>query len=475
MPKFDYNIVVIGGGSAGLVTSYIAAAVKAKVALIERHKMGGDCLNTGCVPSKALIRSAKFIADMKRANEFGIKNVDYDFDFKDVMKRVHNVIKKIEPHDSMERYRSLGVDCFAGEAKIIDKHTVQIKGDKIITAKNIVVATGARPFVPEIPGIEESGYLTSDTLWDLQELPKKMVVLGGGPIGCEMAQSFARFGSKVTLVEMEPRILMREDNDVGQFMTKILLDDGVEIKANHKAIRFENKKIITEHNGKEVVIDFDEILIAIGRKANVTGFGLEELGVKVNQGGTIDHDQFLRTTVPNIFVCGDVAGPYQFTHMAAHQAWYAAVNALFNPFKKFKVDYSVVPWATYTDPELAHVGHSEKTAQALKLSYDITKYNLKGQDRAVTEGDNHGFVKILTKKGSDKIIGATIIGPHGGDLICELVLAMKHGIGLNKILSTIHPYPTLAEMNKATAGLWKQAHAPEWALSILRKFHHWRR
>lgn len=477
--RFDYNMIVIGAGSAGLVSAYIAAAVRAKVVLIEKHKMGGDCLNTGCVPSKALIRSAKILNYFKRANEFGFNALPVEINFSKVMFRVQKIIRKVEPHDSVERYAGLGVECIQGEAKIRSPFEVEVNG-RLLTTKNIVVATGASPLVPPIPGLKEISYLTSDNVWNLKELPKRLVVLGGGPIGCELAQSFARFGSQVSLVEMAPRIMIREDEDVSSLMTEKFNDEGISVLANHKALRVEVEKdskiLICESQGKEVKIPFDEILVALGRKARVKGFGLEELGIEISSNGTVVADEFLRTTnYPNIFVCGDVTGPFQFTHTASHQAWYVAVNALFSPFKKYKVDYRVIPWCTFTDPEVARVGLNEQEAKEKGIAYQVTHYGIDDLDRAIAESEAHGFIKVLTPKGKDKILGVTIVGDHAGDTITEYVAAMKHGFGLNKILGTIHIYPTLAEANKYAAGAWKKANAPKRALEFLAKYHAWRR
>lgn len=477
--KFDYNMVVIGGGSAGLVSAYIASAVKAKVALIEKHKMGGDCLNTGCVPSKALIRSAKIFNYFRRANEFGLETVTPQLQFSKVMERVKRVIQEVEPHDSIKRYTELGVECITGEAQIISPYEIKVNG-KILTTKSIVVATGAGPLVPKIPGLELVKPLTSNNIWNLRVQPKQLVVLGGGPIGCELAQSFARLGTKVTLVEMANRIMVREDEDVSDIVTKSFHQEGLKILTSHKALRIENgpsgSRLICETTGKEVAIEFDQILLALGRKANVTGFGLEELGVEISNRGTVVADEFLRTTnYPNIYVCGDVTGPYQFTHTAAHQAWYVAVNALFSPFKTFKVDYRVIPWCTFSDPEVARVGLNESEAKEKGIEYQVTKYGIDDLDRAIADGEAHGFVKVLTVPGSDKILGVTIVGHHAGDIIAEYVTAMKYELGLNKILGTIHIYPTLSEANKYAAGVWKRQNAPQFALKILGKFHAWRR
>ncbi len=478
-PKtFDYNLIVIGAGSAGLVTSYIAAVVKSKVALIEKHKMGGDCLNTGCVPSKALIRSAKILSYASRAEEFGLKKTTIDFEFKDVMNRVQDVINKVEPHDSVERYTSLGVDCINGEARITSPYSVEVNG-RTLTTKSIVIATGARPFVPPIPGLDQISYLTSDNIWNLKTLPRRLVVLGGGPIGSELTQAFARLGSDVTQVEMAPQIMGREDPDVSAIIRKRFEYEGVHVLTGHtaKEIIVDNntKILVCDHNGQKVEIEFDEILVAVGRAANSKGFGLKELDIQLNPNKTIAVNEFLQTNIPNILAAGDVAGPYQFTHVAAHQAWYAAVNSLFGRFKKFKTDYRVIPWATYTDPEVARVGINETDAKESGTEYEVTIYWIDDLDRAIADSENHGFVKVLTPPKSDKILGVTIVGPHASDIIAEYVFAMKHGLGLNKILGTIHIYPTLAEANKYAAGEWKKAHAPENVLKWVERFHKWQR
>ena len=480
--RFDRNLVVIGGGSAGLVTAYIAAAVKAKVTLVEKHRMGGDCLNTGCVPSKALIRSAKFLSHLARAEEFGMhRPITTDFSFSEVMERVQRVVRTVEPHDSVDRYTGLGVDVAVGSARIVTPWEVEITGEdgarRRLTTRAIVIAAGARPFVPPIPGIEDVGYLTSDTVWDLRELQRRLVVLGGGPIGCEMTQAFARLGAEVTQVEMAPRIMLREDPEVSALVTERFRAEGVAVLTGHKAKQFVveigEKVLIAEHEGRNVRIPFDAVLVAVGRVANLKGYGLEDLGVSATR--TVDTNAFLQTNYPNIYAAGDVAGPFQFTHTAAHQAWYAAVNALFDPFKKFKADYSVIPWATFVEPEVARVGLNEQEAKEQGVAHEVTVYGIDDLDRAIADSEAHGFVKVLTVPGKDKILGVTIVGEHAGDLLAEYVLAMKHGIGLNKILGTIHIYPTLAEANKYAAGVWKKAHAPARLLAWVERFHAWRR
>ena len=479
--KFDRNLIVIGAGSGGLVTAYIAAAVKAKVTLIEKHQMGGDCLNTGCVPSKALIRTAKLLDHARRAQAFGVHSMKAEVNFAEAMERVSRVVKLVEPHDSVERYTGLGVEVIQGEGKLIDPWTVEVNGQRL-TARDIVLATGAAPFVPPIPGLKEAGYLTSDNVWELREQPKRLVVLGGGPIGSELTQAFARLGSKVIQVEMLPRLLMREDPEVSAFVMQRFATEGVEVRVNTKAkavvVEGGQKVLVVEKDGKDERIPFDQILVAVGRSARLKGYGLEEVGVKVSR--NIEVNEFLQTNFPNIYAVGDVAGPYQFTHTAAHMAWYAAVNALFAPLLglrggKFKVDYSVIPWATFTEPEVARVGLNETEAKEKNIPYEVTTFDLEELDRAIADGEAHGLVKVLTKPGTDKILGVTIAGEHAGDVIAEYVLAMRHGLGLNKILGTIHIYPTLAEMNKYAAGMWKKAHAPQGLLRWVEKFHAWRR
>ena len=479
---YDRNLVVIGAGSAGLVSAYIAAAVRAKVTLVEKHKMGGDCLNTGCVPSKALIKSARLLAQIRRAPEFGLKSASADFDFSDVMERVQRVVRTVEPHDSVERYTALGVECIEGEAKITSPWTVEVRtpaGARTLTTRAIVIAAGARPFVPPIPGIGETGFLTSDTVWQIRELPKRLVVLGGGPIGSELTQAFARLGSQVSQVEMLPRILIREDPEISELVIRQFRKEGINVLVNHKAKQFKRengeKILIAEHEGREVRIAFDQLLCAVGRVANTAGFGLEELGIPTTRARTVETNEYLQTLYPNIYACGDVAGPYQFTHTAAHQAWYAAVNALFGRFRKFRADYSVVPWATFTEPEVARVGLNETEAKEKSIPYEVTTYGIDDLDRAIADGEAHGLVKVLTVPGKDRILGATIVGAHAGDLIIEYIAAMRHGIGLNKILSTIHIYPTLVEANKYAAGAWKKAHAPRKLLDWVERYHAWMR
>lgn len=480
--KFDRNLVVIGGGAAGLVSSLVGSTVKAKVTLVEAHKMGGDCLNFGCVPSKALIKSAKIADNMRHAEKYGLNAAEPSFSFKQVMQRVHGAIAAIEPNDSVERYTSLGVDVAEGYARIIDPWTVEVTPHTgsvyRLTTRSIIIASGARPFVPPLPGIEESGYLTSDTLWDAMAErdapPKRLIVLGGGPIGCELAQSFARLGSAVTLVEMAPRIMLREDEDVSALAEQALTTSGVTQLTAHRALRVQGKTlIVADPDGAEISLEFDDLLVAVGRAARLTGFGLEDLGIETER--TVVVNEYMETKFPNILAAGDVSGPYQFTHTASHTAWYASVNALFGMLRKFKADFRVIPWTTYIDPEVARVGLNEVEALEKGIAHDVTIFPLHELDRAITDSATTGFVKLLTVPGKDRILGVTIVGEHAGDIIGEYVLAMRHGLGLNKILSTVHAYPTYIEANKFAAGKWKKANAPQWVFPWLERFHAWRR
>jgi pyruvate/2-oxoglutarate dehydrogenase complex dihydrolipoamide dehydrogenase (E3) component/uncharacterized membrane protein YdjX (TVP38/TMEM64 family) len=476
--RFDYNLIIIGAGSAGLVSAYIGAAARAKVALIESHRMGGDCLNTGCVPSKALIRSARLLADARDSERYGIRKMRAEFDFAEIMERVQSVIRKVEPHDSSERYRGLGVDVIEGEARLLSPWEVEV-GNRRLSARSIIIATGARPLVPPIPGLDQIDYLTSDNLWDLRELPRRLIVLGGGSIGSELAQCFQRFGSEVTVIEIAPRLLPREDADAAAELGARFRAEGITVATAHKVLRVERSHdgdcLVCDYDGKEVTLPFDRLLVALGRKANVENFGLQELGVQLTEHGTVEADDFLRTNFPNILVAGDVTGPFQFTHIAAHQAWYASLNGLLAPFWRFRVDYQVIPWATFTDPEIARVGLSEDEARERGIAVEVTRYGIDDLDRAIADGTDHGFVKVLTAPGKDTILGAIVVGAHAGELIQEFVLAMKHGLGLNKLLGTIHVYPTMIEANKYVAGNWKRAHAPQFALRVAERFFAWQR
>jgi pyruvate/2-oxoglutarate dehydrogenase complex dihydrolipoamide dehydrogenase (E3) component len=466
---YEFNLVIIGGGAAGLVSAIVGSALKAKVALIEKHEMGGDCLNTGCVPSKAIIKSAKVVHQISNAHKYGIKKAECEFDFEDIMKRVHETIAKIAPNDSIERFTSLGVDCFTGDAEIIDKHTVKV-GDRVLTTKNIILAHGAEPFIPPIKGLDQVKYLTSENLWQLKILPKKLIVLGGGPIGTEMTQSFQRLGSSVTQIEMMNRTLVREDDDIANVVINTLKEEGVTILTDTKAEEIEMQGdtkflVCRKSNNETIKVEFDEILIAVGRKARSIGPNAEKLGIKLRPNGTIDVDDYMRANGSNIFACGDITGPYQFTHMASHQAFYCAFNALLRPLK-LKVDYRVVPWVTYSDPEIAQVGLNEQSAKLQGIQYDVFKYGVDDLDRAITESEAKGYVKVLTKPGTDKIIGANIVSYNAGEILTEFTSAMKNKLGLNSILGTIHPYPTMSEANKYAAGIWKKSTVTPFKLKL---------
>jgi pyruvate/2-oxoglutarate dehydrogenase complex dihydrolipoamide dehydrogenase (E3) component/uncharacterized membrane protein YdjX (TVP38/TMEM64 family) len=483
--QFDRNLIVIGAGAAGLVSAYIAATVKAKVTLVEAHKMGGDCLNTGCVPSKALIQSAKLAHRMRHADHYGLDATQPSFNFRQLMRRVHEVIARIAPHDSVERYQSLGVEFLQGHARLIDPWTVEISGPngntQRLTTRAVIIAAGARPFVPALPGIDEVGYLTSDTLWqalaEMEQPPARLVVLGGGPIGCELAQAMARLGSQVIQIQRGPRLLPNEDEAVSELVHKAMAESGVEVFVGHEAVRCERdgeqRLLVVQQNGLEQRIEFDTLLCAVGRVPRLEGYGLEELGIETRR--TVLTNDYLETLYPHILAAGDVAGPYQFTHTAAHQAWYATVNALFGQWWRFKADYSVIPWCTFIDPEVARVGLNEQEAKARGIAYELTRYDLEELDRAIVDGANEGFIQVLTVPGKDRILGVTIVAEQAGELLAEFVLAMRHGLGLSKILATIHIYPTLAEANKYTAGEWRKAHAPERLLAWVERYHRWRR
>lgn len=480
--RFDHNLIVIGAGSAGLVSAYIATAVKASVILIEKEQMGGDCLNTGCVPSKTLIRSARQLHEARQASRYGLNApAEVTVDFPAVMQRIKSVIERIAPHDSVDRYTRLGAHCRSGEACLVSPWQVQISdelGSETVSARNIIIATGGRPVVPPIPGLDAIDYLTSENMWQLDSLPQRLLVLGGGPIGCELAQAFARLGSEVILVEMQPQLLPREDNDAAEMVRQSLEADGVRLLLGYQAKQFahENNQslLYASRNEQQECIAFDRVLVAVGRRGTTEGLNLDRLGIETRANGTLILNEFLQTRYPNIYACGDVAGPYQFTHVAAHQAWFAAVNALFGLFRKFKADYHVVPAVTFTAPEVARVGLNEKEALEQSINHEVTRYDISELDRAITEGIDQGFAKVLTVKGSDRILGVTIVNAQAGEMIAEYALAMRHGLGLNKILGTVHAYPTMMEANKFAAGEWKRAHAPQNLLKIIQRYHAWR-
>ena len=480
--QFDYNLIVIGGGAAGLVSSYIGAAVNARVALIEKHKMGGDCLNTGCVPSKALIKTAQFLEQARQSKKLGLDKAEIHYEYSDIIKRVQKIIKKIEPHDSRERYTELGVECMQGAATITSPWTVTVDGthgQQEISARSIIVAAGASPVVPHLPNIDQIQYVTSDTIWDMKDLPKKLIVIGGGAIGCELAQAFKRLGSEVILIESENRILIKEDSKVTEIIENQLTDEGVTVLTRHRAKGFIKEKgtqvLVCDSPNGEVRLTFDVILFAIGRRANINGYGLETIDAISDEDIILPTNDFLETRYPNIYACGDVTGRMQFTHAAAHQAWHAVVNSLFGTFKKFPIDFTAVPWATFTHPEIARVGVNEEEAKLTNLPYEITTYGIDDLDRAITDSEDRGFIRVLTQPGSDKIIGVTIVCEGASEIISEFVLAMKYKLGLNKILATTHIYPTFSEANKYVAGEWKRKNKPERLLRILKIFHQIRR
>ena len=470
--KFDDNLIVIGGGAAGLVSSIIGSAVKAKVTLVEKHKMGGDCLNTGCVPSKALIHAAKVAHDAQQGFKSGLlvgTDLVHDskpgINFEQVMKHVHGSIKAIEPHDSIERFEGLGVSCATGEAKIISPWEVEIQHvsesglltTEIRSAANIIIATGGRPRIPAIEGLDQVTYFTSDTLWQITELPKRLLVLGAGPIGCELGQAFARLGSEVSIVDKGQFLMPREDEDVSQLVADAMVAEGINHLPGRSITQFESSdglNVAILDNGEKV--EFDALLLAIGREGNTANLGLENVDLVADNNGFLPVDEYLQTECPTIYACGDVIGGYQFTHVSAHEAWFASVNSLFGRFKRFKADYRVIPWATFTSPEVARVGISEKEAKIQNIPYESTQYGLDDLDRAITDDAAVGFVRVLTVPGKDKILGATIVGPRADDLIATFVIGMKHGLGLNKVLGTIHAYPTYMEANKFVSGQWKR-------------------
>ena len=493
--QFDTNLVVIGAGAGGLVSAYIAAAAQAKVTLVEARALGGDCLHYGCVPSKALIQSAKVAHQVRTSAQFGVQPpalvLDAQaLDWPALMARIARVIASIAPHDSAERYTALGVDVLQGQAKITSPWTVDVTRPdhsvQRIRTRSIVIAAGAQPVVPDLPGLHDVGFATSDTLWaqlaQCSALPRRIVLLGGGPIGCELGQAFARLGADVTLVEAGPRLLAREDEDVSALVQTALQTDGVRVLCAHTALRCdgtEAEKTITVRSaatGLEQTLAFDLLVCAVGRRARLSGYGLEELGIAVEH--TVPTNAYLQTVFPSIYAAGDVAGPYQLTHAAAHQAWYATVNALFGDFKRFAADYRHLPATTFVAPEVARVGLNEQEAQAQGVRYEVTRFDLADLDRALTDAGSApptGFVKVLTVPGKDRILGATIVAPQAGDMLAEYVLAMRHGLGLKAILGTVHAYPTFAEANKYTAGAWQRAHVPKRLLAAGRAFHAWRR
>ena len=510
--RFDYNLIVIGGGAAGLVSAYVAAHAQTRVALIEAAEMGGDCLNRGCVPSKALIQSARVAHQLHQAAQFGLQAGPLNVDLAAVMHRLRAVIAAIAPHDSVQRYQGLGVDVFQAQAYILDPWTVELRrpGQEALrmTARRMVLATGAKPHVPDIPGLSTSGFVTSDTLWDAlaqrSELPRRIAILGGGPVGCELAQAFARLGSQVSLIESGSALLGREDADVSALVQQALERDGVRVFTQHRAVRCESAElpqqqgllVLCENAPKrpadigastvlgssgvqagEFAVPFDLLICATGRDARLAGFGLENLGLATGQ--ALQTNEFMQTEVPTLFAAGDVAGPYQSTHAAAHQAWYASVNALLDGWWALPARYGALPSTVYVAPEVARVGLNEKQAKARGVPYEVNLFSFADLDRALCDAPAGempaGFVKVLTPPGRDRLLGVTIVGDQAAELLAPYVLAMRHRLGLKAMLSTIHSYPTLSESARQVAGQWQRAHLPQWPLRWLRRWLTWRR
>jgi pyruvate/2-oxoglutarate dehydrogenase complex dihydrolipoamide dehydrogenase (E3) component len=472
--QFDYNVVVIGAGAGGLVSAYITAAANAKVALIEQHQMGGDCLNTGCVPSKALIRAAKSAHETRHGARFGIHSNAPKVDFLGVMNHINAAIARIQPHDSRERYTQLGVDCLQGTATLRSPWQVEVNG-QVLTTRSVILATGARPRIPELPGLSEVPYLTSDTLWSLTELPEHLVILGGGPIGCEMAQAWVRLGCQVTLIEAGSRLLSREDPEVSERITEQLQREGVDVRLHTQASSVQADPNQVWLNNEPQPVVFTHLLLALGRIPNLSGLGLEQLGVELDATDHRANIRQLQQCLPNLSVVGDAAGGEQFTHAAAHGAWTASLNALFGHLKTFKANWHILPRVTFTDPEVARVGLNITEATAQGIAHEVTTYSMDELDRAIVEGEQGGWIQVLTRPGSDRVLGATIVSPQAGEMITEWVSAMKRKQGLNAILATIHAYPTRSEANKALAGVWKKARQPKRLLQWVGRYLQWRR
>ena len=481
-PGGRYNIVVIGAGTAGLVTAIIAASIGAKVALVEKHLMGGDCLNVGCVPSKGIIRASRAWAELRRADEFGVhipSGVKYDFSA--AMARMRKLRAQISHADSAYRYKQLGVDVFIGEGRFTGPDTIEV-GGKTLVFKKAAVCTGARAAAPAIPGLQETGYLTNETLFTLTELPRRMAVIGAGPIGCEMAQAFARFGSHITVFEREPHILSREDRDAAAIVQEQMKKDGVRFvftsKVTHVERRGADKVILYNWNGVMNQMIVDEILVGAGRAPNVEGLELKKAGVDYDTRTGVKVDTRLQTTNPRIYAAGDICSSFHFTHTADAMAQIVIQNALFpHPFglAYASTNSLIVPWATYTEPEIAHVGLYEKDAKKKRIEVETYTYKLDQLDRAVLDGEDEGFVRIHVKQGTDRIIGGTIVATHAGDMISELAVLMKAGAGLKTLVRTIHPYPTQAEAMKKAGNLWRKAHFTEGTKKVLRKWFEWTR
>jgi pyruvate/2-oxoglutarate dehydrogenase complex dihydrolipoamide dehydrogenase (E3) component len=479
-PKGRYNLVVLGAGTAGLVSAIGAAGLGAKVALVEKHLMGGDCLNVGCVPSKALIRAGRAAASVRRAGELGVRvEGDIEVDFPAVMGRMRRLRADISANDSAHRFTAAGVDVFIGSGEFVDKSHLRV-GEETLAFAKAVVATGGRAAAPPIEGLEETGYLTNETVFALTELPRRLLVIGAGPIGVELSQAFARFGAQVHLLEAANQILIREDQDAAARVAKALRRDGVEIIPACKIVRISRQngeKIVElECGGEQRVVAVDEILVAVGRAPNVEGIGLEAAGVDYDPRKGIVIDDYLRTTNPKIFAAGDCCFQYKFTHTADALARIVIQNALFNfPFMKKKASALTIPWCTYTDPEIAHVGMYEKEARDKGIAVRTIVQELNEVDRAILDGDAEGFVKVHVEDGTDHILGATIVAAHAGDMISELTLAMNAGAGLGTIASTIHPYPTQAEAIKKAADTFNRTRLTPTVKRIFERWLAWTR
>ncbi len=484
--KGMYNVVVIGAGTAGLVTAAGTAGLGGRVALIERHKMGGDCLNYGCVPSKALISSARMIQNIRQAKKWGLSPQEPAFEFTRVFERMRERRAKIEPNDSRERFEGLGVDVFSGEAQFVSPNEVVIDDGTSLEAKHFVIATGRRAGIPPIEGIDEVPYFTNETVFDeLNEKPEDMIVIGGGPIGCELSQALNRLGVRVTVVEFLPQIMVKEDPDVAAVVRARLEEEGIRVLTSAAAQRAEardgqvhlevQQKMGENGEGETVQLQARALLIAAGRIPNVESLNLEAAGVAYSKQG-IEANAYLQTSQPHIYAAGDIVGPYQFTHMADAQARVVIRNILM-PFQTLrqKVDYSVVPWCTYTSPEVARVGLSETEAVEQQIAYDLFTQPLDDVDRAIVESEETGFAKVLVKKGSDNILGVTLVSEHAGDLLHEFVLAMKQGIGLGGIASTVHAYPTFAELARKVGDQYNRTRLTPRAKSIFNWLYRTRR
>lgn len=475
-PAPSYNLVVLGGGTAGLVTAAGAAGLGAKVALVEKHLLGGDCLNYGCVPSKALLRAAKAMGEIRDAEALGIRvPPGTHVDFPAVMERMRRLRAALSHHDSAERFRGLGVDVFLGQGRFTGPGTLEVDG-RILHFKKAVIATGARAVALPIPGLAEAGYLTNETVFSLTELPRRLAVIGAGPIGCEMAQAFRRFGSEVSLLEVAPQILIREDRDAAERVQKALLKDGIRLMTGIKIARVERRgtdRIVhLEQEGKSMEVLADAVLVGVGRAPNVEGMGLEQVGVLFDKGG-VKVDEHLRTANPRIFAAGDICSPFKFTHAADAMARIVIQNALF--MGRAKASALTIPWCTYTDPEIAHVGMYEKEAQDKGLEVRTFVQELCDVDRAVLDGEEEGFVKVHTLAGTDRILGATVVARHAGEMISELTLAMVGGLGLGTIAKTIHPYPTQAEAIKRAGDAYSRTRLTPWIKRLFETWLSWSR